>query len=155
MDTALILESISGCELFKGILKENIATIQSLCRPETFTEGSLIFQQGDFGESLFIIVGGLVSLERSINLSTRKGVITIDSLGKGRVFGSWSTLLGETHILLSSAICRKASTLLEIKGKDLRAIMISDKNMGFAILERFCFLLRNRLSAAYVAMEKI
>ncbi|MEW5908319.1 MAG: cyclic nucleotide-binding domain-containing protein [Thermodesulfobacteriota bacterium] len=155
METEFIVETVAGCELFKGIPEETAGKIVSLCRPGSFDEGYIIFQQGDFGESLYIIGEGLIILERSIDLATRKGTVTIDSLGKGRVLGSWSTLLGEPHILMSSAICRKASTVLEIKGKDLRGMMISDKNLGFAIMEKFCLLLRNRLRAAYVAMEKI
>ena len=54
-----------------------------------------------------------------------------------------------------SAICQKPTTILAIKGLDLRRIMIGNSELGFNIMERLCFLLRNRIQAAYGAMEKI
>jgi CRP/FNR family cyclic AMP-dependent transcriptional regulator len=33
--------------------------------------------------------------------------------------------------------------------------MIEDKNLGFNILEKLCFVLRDRIHGAYGAMEKI
>ena len=155
MESIPIYEIVSNCELFKGLAEKEVKKITNLCRPEALKEGNFVFQQGDFGEYLYIIFNGLIALERTIDLSTRKGTVTIDSLGKGRVLGSWSTLLGETHILMSSAICRKPAQILSIKGKELRSLMVSDKDLGFSVMEKFCFLLRNRLQAAYVAMEKM
>jgi hypothetical protein len=56
---------------------------------------------------------------------------------------------------MSSAICQKPTTVLAIKGSDLRRIMISNTKLGFNLMERLCFLLRDRIQAAYGAMEKI
>jgi CRP/FNR family cyclic AMP-dependent transcriptional regulator len=79
----------------------------------------------------------------------------METLGKGRVLGCWSTLLDLPHILMSSAACQKPTTTLAIKGADLRKIMISNAALGFNIMERLSFLLRDRIQAAYGAMEKI
>jgi hypothetical protein len=76
-------------------------------------------------------------------------------LGKGRVFGCWSTLLDEKHTPMCSAVCRKPTKLLVIKGPNLRQIMLDNTELGFNILERLCFLLRDRLKGAYKAMENI
>ena len=79
----------------------------------------------------------------------------IDALGKGRFLGCWSTLLNEPHILMSSASCQKATTVISIMGADLREIMLSDFELGFRVMERLCFQLRDRIKAAYGAMEKV
>jgi hypothetical protein len=47
------------------------------------------------------------------------------------------------------------SKVLVIKGAVLRRMMIENRELGFNILERLCFLLRDRIQSAYGAMEKI
>ncbi|MBW1798212.1 MAG: Crp/Fnr family transcriptional regulator, partial [Deltaproteobacteria bacterium] len=96
-----------------------------------------------------------ISLERSVDLGARKGSAVIGILGKGRVLGCWSTLLDEPHNLMSSAICRKQTKVVAVRGADLRDVMIGDAAFGFNVLERLCFLLRDRIQGAYGAMEKI
>ncbi len=85
----------------------------------------------------------------------RTGSVFIGMIRKGRVFGCWSTLLNEKHTLMSSAVCQKPTRVLVIKGPDLRQMMLDNNELGFTILERLCFLLRDRLKGAYEAMEEI
>jgi hypothetical protein len=42
-----------------------------------------------------------------------------------------------------------------MKGSELRQMMLDNNELGFNVLERLCFLLRERLSGAYQAMEEI
>ena len=151
-DTESVLE---GCEFFKGLEKKNIEKIAALCREENYEAGEHVFCQGDFGEHLYIICQGRVFLERSADLGTRKGSVVIGMLGKGRVFGCWSTLLDEPHTLMSSAASERDTCVLVMKGSDLRHMMLQNIEFGFNILERLCFLLRNRIQDAYGALEKI
>jgi hypothetical protein len=76
-------------------------------------------------------------------------------LGRGKIFGGWSTLLNERHTLMLSAVCRKPSVLVVLKGADLRRLMTGDIRLGFAVLERLCFLLRERLQLALGAIETL
>ena len=155
MDRSEIQSVLEGCEFFKGLEKPDVEKIAHLCHAETYGTGEFVFRQGDFGEHLYIIAEGRIFLERSVDLDTRKGRVVIGVLGKGRVFGCWSTLLDEPHNLMSSASSEKETTLLVMKGADLREIMVNNITLGFNVLERLCFLLRNRIQDAYGAMEKI
>ena len=155
MSTPDIEQTLENCEFFKGLKKIDIKKIAGLCRVSEYKGGEYIFQQGDFGEYLYIIVGGHVFLERSVDLDSRKGNVIIDSLGKGRVLGCWSTLLGEPHYLMSSGCCRKPTKILVLNGDDLRQLMLANTSFGLNVMERLCFLLRDRIQAAYGAMEKI
>ncbi len=155
MDIVEIRKVLENCEFFRGLEAGHIKQVADLCRVETCEAGRHVFHQGDFGDNIYIIVEGSVYLERERDLGSRKGVAVIGLLGKGRVLGCWSTLLGEPHHLMSSACCRKETTLLTIKGSDLRDMMVSDTKLGFNLLERLCFLLRDRIEGAYGAMEKI
>jgi CRP/FNR family cyclic AMP-dependent transcriptional regulator len=155
MNRSEIEQVLERCDLFRGLGQKEIAVIAGLCQIEHYEAGEAVFMQGDLGEKLYVIVQGQVFLERSTDLGGRKGNVRIGMLGKGRAMGCWSTLLDDAHHLMSSAVCHRATSLLSIQGPDLREIMVRDKNLGFNILERLCFVLRDRIHGAYGAMEKI
>ena len=155
MDRSETQVALESCEFFKGLDEGIVTSMADLCQVETYEAGGYIFRQGDFGDGIYVITEGQIFLERSIDLGTRKGSAIIGMLGKGRVFGCWSTLLDEPHTLLSSARCGKATKVLIIKGADLRQMMLENSALGFKVLERLCFLLRDRIQGAYGAMEKI
>ncbi len=149
------IAALKGCEFFKGLETSFVENIAGLCEEQNFRPGEYVFSQGDFGENLYVIADGKVSLERSMDLGSRKGTAVIGLLGKGRAMGCWSTLLGQPHNLMSSAVCQKPTKVLCIKGNDLREIMLGNHDLGFSVMESLCFLLRDRLYGALGAMEKI
>jgi len=150
-----IQSTLQSCGFLKNISKAHLATISDFCNIDHYKAGTYVFRQGDFGEDLFIIVDGYVFLERAMDIGSHKGSVVIDALGKGRTLGCWSALLGEPHVLMSSANCQKDSTVIRLKGRQLRKCMEEDTPFGFFMLERLCFLLRERIQAAYGAMDKI
>ena len=155
MDSSEIKETLEKCEFFEGLERTHIDQITNLCQVETYEPGEYVFRQGDFGEHIYVIAQGRIFLERSLDLGARTGSTVIGILGKGRIFGCWSTLLAEPHNLMASAASEKASKVLSIKGAELREIMVSDLTLGFRVLERLCFLLRDRIQDAYGVMERI
>jgi len=155
MDTHEIERALEECEFFSGIVEKDLRTVAGLCEIKTFGVGELVFRQGDFGEHLYVLTGGQVNLERSVELAGRKGNVMVSTLGKGRMLGCWSTLLGEPHVLMCSAVCEKPTTVLTLSGARLRELMNADSDLGYAVLERLCFLLRDRVQSAYGAFERI
>ena len=155
MDRSEIIHLLESCEFFQGFHKDDIQGLADLCRTEAHGAGDRIFRQDELGDEIYIVAEGHIFLERSVDLGTRKGSAVIGVLSKGRVFGCWSTILDETHSIMSSAVCRKPAKVLVIKGTDLRQLMTENKEFGFNVLERLCFLLRDRLKGAYDAMESI
>jgi CRP-like cAMP-binding protein len=155
MDRSKIEQILESCEFFKGLEKSDIRRIATLCHIDTYDGGEYVFRQGDFGEHLYVIAEGQISLERSVDLGTRTGSAVIGILGKGRVFGCWSTLLDGSYNYMSSALCQKPTKALLMKGEDLRQMMLDSKTLGFRVLERLCLVLRSRIEGAYGAMEKI
>ncbi|MBW2175782.1 MAG: cyclic nucleotide-binding domain-containing protein [Deltaproteobacteria bacterium] len=155
MKTSVVAKALKDSRFFKDFEESVIAEIADIGHLVTLEAGRHVFQQGDFGKHIHIIVSGHVSLERSTDLGGRAGRVVIDMLGKGRFLGCWSTLLGEPHILMSSAYCQKPTEIISIDGAELRHIMLSNTELGLRVMERLCFLLRDRIQAAYGAMEKI
>ena len=155
MDRSEIQSILKNCELFEEFEEQDLAGIADLCRVKIYKTGEDVFRQGDFGENLYIIVDGRVVLERAIDLGTRKGSVVIKMLRKGMLFGCWSALLDDPQNFMSSAFCEKPTSALVLKGSDLRTMMNNDAEFGFKVLQRLCFLLRDRIQSAYGAMEKI
>jgi CRP-like cAMP-binding protein len=155
MDRSDIQGILETSELFRALDPADIREITSLCAVESYEPGQSIYRQGDFGSRIYVVEEGQVVLERSLDLGTRKGTVTIGMLGKGAVFGCWSTLLDEPHSFMSSAHCRKQTRLVSLKGADLRAMMLRNRTLGFKVLERLCLVLRERIQAVYGAMERI
>jgi len=67
----------------------------------------------------------------------------------------WSTLLNEPHMLMLSAVCKKPALLVAFKGTELRGLMTADMQLGFDLLEKLCFLLRERLQLALGVIENL
>jgi CRP-like cAMP-binding protein len=155
MELNEIETTLAGCELFKGLTHQDIQRIAKVCRVKSYEAGEFVYQQGDFGEHLHIIADGKVVLERTMNIGSREGRVIIAILGKGRVFGCWSTLLNDSHFMMLATFCKTPSTILELKGNDIRRLMIEDTAFGFNVMEKLCFLLRERIQAAYGALERI
>jgi CRP-like cAMP-binding protein len=150
------IEAILGeSEFFRKMKTEDIKKIAPLCKLTSHDAGDYVFQQGDFGEHLYVIADGQVFLERSLDMGNRKANVVIEALGKGRVVGCWSTLLDDPHFMMTSASCQKPTKILSLKGTELRKLMKDDNEIGFHVLERLCFLLKDRIQAAYGALEKI
>ena len=147
--------TLRGCEFFELLGTRELCEISNLGQMMTFQNGEYVFRQGDYGEHIYIIVDGQIYLERTVDLGDHKGNVVIEILGKGRVLGCWSTLLDMPHNLMSSAVCKQPTKIVAIKGAELRRMMIGNAELGFNLMERLCFLLRDRIQAAYGAMEKI
>ena len=155
MNASDIGKVLKESKFFKDFDDEVIQKIAALGEIHTHKTGEHVFRQGDFGEHIYIVIDGHISLERQTNLGDRIGSVIIDMLGKGRFLGCWSTLLDEPHVLMASAYCQKPTQVVSIRGADLRKIMLQEPILGFSVMERLCLLLRDRIQAAYGAFEKI
>ncbi|MCG6911020.1 MAG: Crp/Fnr family transcriptional regulator [Deltaproteobacteria bacterium] len=153
--SAAVEKALKESRFFKDFDVETIAEVAGIGHLETLEAGAHVFQQGEVGRHIYIIVKGSVTLERTRDLGRRTGKVVVDMLGKGRFLGCWSTLLGEAHILMSSAYCQKPTEIISIEGAELRGIMLKNTSLGMQVMERLCFLLRDRIQAAYGAMEKL
>ena len=134
-----IQSTLQSCGFLKNISPAHLATISDFCSLDQYTAGAYVFRQGDFGEDLFIIVDGYVFLERAMDIGSHKGSVVIDALGKGRTLGCWSALLGEPHVLMSSASCQKDSTVIRLKGRQLSPCLALDPTFGCFLSVRLCF----------------
>ena len=155
MNRMEIRRAFEACEFFRGMDPAFLHDIADLGRLEVYEPGQYIYRQGESGEWIYILAEGHVYLERTLDLGPRKGSVAVAMLGKGKVFGCWSTLLGKSHEYMCSAACDKPTRAIAVKGSDLRAMMLRNTSFGFKVLENLCLTLCERIQGVYGAMERI
>jgi len=67
---------------------------------KTYSGGDVIIEEGSFGSWIYVILEGLVKVKKR----TAKGMVTIDSLKEGEVFGEMVFLEGGTGARSASVI---------------------------------------------------
>ena len=102
--------------------------------------GSVIFEQGDPAEYLYVVVDGEVNIRYKPEDGPSIGVARVHHEG---VVG-WSAALG-SPTYTSSAVCATDCQMLRVRGQDLRELCEQDPETGSLILERLAAVIAERL----------
>ncbi|MEA2272739.1 MAG: hypothetical protein QOI98_1447 [Solirubrobacteraceae bacterium] len=131
------IAALEGAPLFEGLGPEELTSVASLMHFRSFQAGEVICREGELGESMFIVVDGLVHLVAA--LAETPAVRTrsifdegrlVGKLRRGDVVGTGSLLTGEPR----SATAKAAI--------DTNVLELGRDEFG-ALLGRFPQLLRN------------
>jgi CRP-like cAMP-binding protein len=125
---------------FEGLNPADLAALRPLFAPCDFYAETILFQQGDPAENLYIVVVG----EVTVNYKPDDGPpITVTRVRPGGVVG-WSAALGSKSYT-SGAVCTTYTQLLRIRGADLRRLCEEHPQTGAVILERLAAVIAERL----------
>jgi CRP/FNR family transcriptional regulator, cyclic AMP receptor protein len=101
---------------------------------------TVLFQQGEAAEYLYLVVGG----EVLISYKPEDGPpITVTRVGPGGVVG-WSAALGN-RLYTSSAACTVYTQMLRVRGEDLRSLCREDPDTGVIVLDHLASIIAERL----------
>ena len=119
---------------------------------ETFScpPGTVIFQQGDQAEFLYLVIDGKVDMSFKPYDGTS---ITISHVGKGGLFG-WSAVVGSDKYT-STAIAIGDVEAFRVHGSDLRKFCQEHPNEGKDILERLADGVSSRWKDAHKQVQSI
>ncbi len=125
------LERYNHLAFFAGLSAAQIQLLAPFFAPQTWVAGTVVFEQGDYAEYLYLVVSG----ELTIRYKPDDGpMMNVTHVQPGGIFG-WSAAMGNPTYT-SGAVCALDSEILRIRGADLR--MLGDKHpeLGKVILER-------------------
>lgn len=122
LEKVLFLKEVS---LFKNISSERLARIASITKEIEFSKGDRIINEGDEGDSLFIIVEGEVGIY--------KGKVKIATLGPRDFFGEMAILDSEPRS--ATVIAEKDLICLKISREDFTEILIDEHEIMLAIIK--------------------
>ena len=106
---------MKGVDLFRDISGEEVSHVAQIAEEIEYGSEQTIFDEGDVGDSMFIIVGGAVRIH--------KGDKELAVLSKGKFVGEMALLDQEPRS--ASVTSTEETTLLEINGEDFYDLMAS------------------------------
>ncbi|MGQ9502091.1 MAG: cyclic nucleotide-binding domain-containing protein [Anaerolineae bacterium] len=107
-----------------------------------FSEGELVFRQGDPATQLYLLIDGWVDLTVDADAQGVRRELLM-TLTQGEIFG-WSAVV-EPYIYTASAQCATRVTALAFSSGDLLALFASDAQLCYTLMNRICHVIAKRL----------
>lgn len=108
---------LAAVEMFRTLPEEAIAAIACRARVRRYGAGEIVFNEGDDGDSLFVVRDGLLKVVRP---TLGRGVV-LERLGPGSAFGELAVLNSSAR--LASVIAVERSEAIEIAKADLESVL--------------------------------
>jgi len=136
------LERYGSLAFFKGLCAADLQLLAPFFAPQTWVAGTIIFEQGDYAEYLYMVVSG----EVTIHYKPEDGpAMTVTRVQPGGIFG-WSAAINNPAYT-SGATCSLDSEVLRIRGSDLRALCDKHAELGKFIFDRLAGVIAERKQA--------
>ncbi len=148
--TASQINSLQESECFRGLSADAIEKVASLCQACSYSQGEEIVHEMDPGETLFVIVSGVVDVEISRPLDIGEG-IQVGPLKPGACFGEISLVDG--CFRSASVRARTDVELIYIADSDLRALFESNHDIGFTFMLNIAGILSRRIRDANIRLR--
>jgi CRP-like cAMP-binding protein len=133
------LEKYSHLSFFDGLKAADILLLGPFFAPQTWVAGTVVFEQGDYAEYLYLVVRGEVSIRYKPDDGP---VMTVTRVQPGGIFG-WSAAIGNPAYT-SGAVCALDSEVLRVRGTDLRTLGEKHPELGKFILNRLVGVIAER-----------
>jgi CRP-like cAMP-binding protein len=135
-----VVELLKKVELFAGLKPEAIAFISKVATEETHALGTKIFQHGDAGDKLYLILEGRVRISREV---PGMGEEALAVLGPGQVFGEMA-LLDESPRSADARVHERCR-VLAIPKDGFDDLLFMHKDLAYEVLWSMVRMLVGRL----------
>ncbi len=138
-----------------GLLDElsdaELAIVRSFSEECSFTGGSTIFEQGDAGDSLYILLDGMVDAVIADTATGRR--IRVNTMTRGAVFGEMAIL--DPQPRSATVIAMEDTTCYRISAAQLERLNTQDPSFGLRLMKYMCLLFTTRLRLANLAIIEL
>jgi CRP-like cAMP-binding protein len=122
-------EVLAGTELFGHLDRPTIDALAESAQPKTFTKNEDIFQRGEHGDSLYVVVSGRVKVYVEYEPGTE---MLLTTLGPGEVFGEIALL--DDGGRSASAAALEATTVLALRRVNLLELIHTNPHLADPVL---------------------
>ena len=122
------LAVLAESPLFEMLSKEELEYASDLSRPRKFSAGQQIFEEGELGDSLYVIVSGTVEVLRKDASGAQR---TISVLGPPMFFGEMSLI--DKEYRSATVRARSDTDVLQVTAENLAAFRKQHRD-GFTFL---------------------
>jgi len=126
--------------LFRDLSPAQKELLRPLFMPCDCYGDSVLFEQGDPAEHLYLVVTGEIVIYHKPEDGPP---ISVARVKAGGVVG-WSAALGN-RLYTSAAVCARYTQMLRVRGADLRDLCRQHPETGILILERLAEIIAERL----------
>lgn len=133
-------EALSKVELFKGLSPKGLERVAAIATEEGYPGGHVLFQEGDAGDRLYVIVEGKTRISRRV---PGMGEEALAVLGPGSSFGEMA-LIDEVP-RSADAIVHERARLLVLSKEAMQDLLFLDKELAYEVLWNTVRILSRRL----------
>ena len=126
-------EALAAVPLFGGLSRRHLKNVAELVREESFEEGATLAEQGEPGETFYVILEGAAKVTR--------GKRTINRLLPGDFFGEIALIDGGPRT--ASVISETPMTTLTLPRSEFQKVLKQEPSIVVAMLEELARRLRS------------
>lgn len=124
-----MIELLKNIPLFKSLSEEEFNSIHEKLEEVNYTENTLVFETGEIGDCLYIVVEGEV--EVYIEAGEKSDKVILSTLGKGDYFGEMSLITGEPRS--ASIITLQDCVFLRLSKIDFDQLIINNPSINISL----------------------
>ena len=150
-----MVEHLKNIPLFKSLNEEEFTSIHEKLEEVNYTKNTLVFEAGEIGDCLYVVVEGEV--EVYIESGEKSDKIILSTLGKGDYFGEMSLITGEPRS--ASILTLEECVFLRLSKSDFDQLIINNPSITISLSHMLSQRLKNsnikRVQAESVFLSKI
>lgn len=133
-DTAELLRNLP---LFEDLNDREMGELVAVAVPRSFEKGEVIFQEGQFGEVMYVVRTGRVLIKRE-HVGGR--TIALAELGAGSLFGELAVLDGEVRS--ATVECMESTQAVVLTAPDVRRVLLRNPEIAMKVIVSLSRMLR-------------
>jgi CRP-like cAMP-binding protein len=133
-------EVLGRVELFRGLAPRALDKVASIAVEESHAAGHVLFQEGDVGDRLYVVVEGKMRISRRVS---GMGEEALAVLGPGSSFGEMALI--DDVPRSADAIVHERARLLVLSKEAVQDLMFLDKELAYEVLWNTVRILSRRL----------
>ncbi|MEA2563133.1 MAG: family transcriptional regulator, cyclic receptor protein [Acidobacteriota bacterium] len=140
---AVTIQEDDKIRLFReqGISRKELITLAAFSRENRFAAGASLFQEGDEGSEMYVILEGRVIISKFIPGAGEEALAILE---RGDFFGEMSLIDGEPRSADARAYGGQL-TVLALDQETVREVLAMDPHAALEFLQLLCRLIANRL----------
>lgn len=138
------VDAFEQLAFFQGLTLDQVERLQVLFIPWNCVADTVIFEQGDPADNLYLVVSGEIVVQYKPDDGP---AIQVARVQDGGIVG-WSAALG-SRAYTSGAMTTVATYMLRVRGSDLRMLCVQEPEFGEVILDRLAGVIAVRLRSTH------
>ncbi len=131
--------------VLSGLQEKEYQTVLAMCSSTVAKKGEILFEQGDDGSSMYILLSG----EIDINV---EGVGTVHVMKAGEILGEIGLVKNISRT--AGAVIKEDCVLLELYSEILHQVVKKQPRVGYIIMRNVARILADRLDQSNKAKRK-